>query len=66
LVDILGGEGYRNVRPLDMGNGAFDYVIYLSIIVSVLPLGAKVGIGTAGNCKDCAMSWEDFVLMLGF
>jgi hypothetical protein len=49
-----------------MGNVAFDYVIYLSIIVSVLPLGAKVGIGTAGNCKDCAMSWEDFVLMLGF
>jgi hypothetical protein len=55
------------VRPLGLGNGAFDnYVIYFSIIVSVLPLGVEVCIGTSGNCKDCVMSWEDFILLLGF
>jgi hypothetical protein len=41
------------VKPLGMGNGAFDnYVIYISIIVPVLSLGVKVGIGTSGNSKD--------------
>jgi hypothetical protein len=55
------------VRPLGSGNGAFDdYVIYFSIIVSALPLGVKVSTGTSSNCKDCAMSWEGFILMLGF
>jgi hypothetical protein len=67
LVDILGGEGYMNVRPLGLGNGAFDSCMtYVSVIVSVLPLGVEVGIGTSGNCKECAMSWECFVLLLGF
>jgi hypothetical protein len=55
------------MRPLGLGNGSFDnYVIYFSIIVSVLPLGVEVGIGTSGNCKDCVMSWEGFALLLGF
>jgi hypothetical protein len=55
------------VRPLGLGNGTFDnYVIYFSIIVSALPLGVEVCIGTSGNCKDCAMSWKGFVLLLGF
>jgi hypothetical protein len=50
-----------------VGNGAFDsYMIYFSIIVSVLPLGVIVCIGTSSNCKDCAMSWEGFALLLGF
>jgi hypothetical protein len=62
----LGGEGYRNLRPLGLGNWAFDsYVIYFSIIVSALPLGVQVGIGTSSNCKDCGMSWEGFILLLG-
>jgi hypothetical protein len=56
-----------NVRPLGLGNGAFDnYVIYFSIIVLALSLGVEVYIGTSGNCKDCAISWEGFVLLLGF
>jgi hypothetical protein len=55
------------VRPLGLGNGAFDsYVIYFSIIVSTLPLGVKVCIRTSDNCKDCVMSWEGFALLLGF
>jgi hypothetical protein len=55
------------VRPLGLGNGAFDsYVIYFSIIVSTLPLGVEVGIETFGNCEDCAMSWEGCILLLGF
>jgi hypothetical protein len=50
-----------------MGNGAFDnYVIYFSIIVSALPFGVKVCIGTSSNCKDCTMSWDGFALFLGF
>jgi hypothetical protein len=55
------------VGPLGLGDGAFDcYVIYFSIIVSALPLDVKVCIGTTSNCKDCAMLWESFALLLGF
>jgi hypothetical protein len=55
------------VRPLGLGNGAFDsYMIYFSIIVLVLLLCVKVGIGTSDNCTDCARSWYDFILLLGF
>jgi hypothetical protein len=55
------------VRPLGLGNGVFDsYVIYFSVIVPALSLGVKVGIGTSGNCKDCAMGWKGFVWLLGF
>jgi hypothetical protein len=55
------------MRPLCLCNGAFDgYVIYFSVIVSAQPLGVEVGIETSGNCKDCAMSWEGFCLLLGF
>jgi hypothetical protein len=55
------------VRSLGLGNGTFDsYVIYFSTIVLALSLGVKVGIGTFNNCKDCAMSWEGFILLLGF
>jgi hypothetical protein len=62
----LSEEGYRNVRPLGLCNGAFNnYMIYFSIIVSTLPLGVKVYIGTSGDCKDCAVSWEGFALLLG-
>jgi hypothetical protein len=66
----LGAECYGNVRPLGLGNGAFDnYMIYFSIIVLALSLGVKVGIGTFGNCKDCAMGLGRLCLaarVLGF
>jgi hypothetical protein len=63
----LGEEVYGNVRPLGLGNGAFDsYVIYFSIVVSALSLGVKVGIGAPDDCKDCAVSWEGFSLLLRF
>jgi hypothetical protein len=53
--------------PLGLGNGAFDcYMIYFSVVESVLSLGVKADIGTSGDCKDCAMSWECFILLLGF
>jgi hypothetical protein len=55
------------VRPLGLGNGAFNsYVVYFSVIVSMLSLGVKISIETSDNYKDCAMSWEDFILLLGF
>jgi hypothetical protein len=55
------------MRPHGMGNGAFDrYMIYFSVVVSALSLGVKVGIRNSGDCKDCAMSWEGFILLLGF
>jgi hypothetical protein len=55
------------VRPLGLGNGAFDnYVIYFSVIVLAMLLGVKVSVGTSGNYKDCAMGWKGFVLLLGF
>jgi hypothetical protein len=45
------------VRPFGLGNWVFNnYMIYFSVIVSALSLGVKVGIGTSGDCKDCAMS----------
>jgi hypothetical protein len=34
-----------NVRPLSLGDGAFDaYVIQFSIVVSVLLFGAKISV----------------------
>jgi hypothetical protein len=55
------------VRALGLGNGDFDsYMIYFFVIVPTLLLGVKVGIGTSGNCKDCVVSWEGFILLLGF
>jgi hypothetical protein len=53
------------VRPLGLGNGAFNnYMIYFSVVVSTMLLFVKVGIGAHDDCKDCAMSWEGFGLLL--
>jgi hypothetical protein len=42
--------------PFALGDGAFDgNVIDLSVIVSLLPLVIKVGVGASGNCENCAM-----------
>jgi hypothetical protein len=55
------------VRPFGLGDGAFgSYMIYFSVIISALSLGVKIGIGALGDYKDCDMSWESFVLLLGF
>jgi hypothetical protein len=55
------------MRPFGMDNRAFDnYMIYFSVIVSTLSLGVKLDIGAPSDCKDCAMSWESFILLLGF
>jgi hypothetical protein len=52
---------------LGLGNGVFDcYMIYFYVVVSALSHGIKVGIRTSDDCKDCAMSWECVVLLLGF
>jgi hypothetical protein len=55
------------MRSLGLSNGAFDnYMIYFSVIVSALSLGFKVGIGASDDRKVYTMSWESFVLLLGF
>jgi hypothetical protein len=55
------------VRPLGLGDGTFDnYMIYFLVIISMLLLGVKIGIGASSDCKDCAMSWKNFHLLLGF
>jgi hypothetical protein len=39
------------------GNGAFDsYMIYFCVVISVLSLGVKIGIGALDDCKDRAVS----------
>jgi hypothetical protein len=44
------------VGPFDLGNGALSsYMIDLSIIVSLLPLGIKTGVGTFSNYEECVM-----------
>jgi hypothetical protein len=53
------------VRQLSLGDGAFDrYMIYFSVVVSALSLGVKVGVLASSDCKDCAVSWEGFGLLL--
>jgi hypothetical protein len=55
------------VRLLRVCNEAFHgYMIYLSVIVSGLPLGVEIDVGTSGNCEDCTMGWESFALLLRF
>jgi hypothetical protein len=51
------------VGPFSLGDWAFDgYMINLSIVISVLSLGVKIGVGTSSNCEDCAMGREGFRL----
>jgi hypothetical protein len=55
------------MRLFDLGDGAFNnYMIYTYVVISALSLGIKISIGASGDCKDCAMSWESFILLLGF
>jgi hypothetical protein len=41
-------------------------MINLPIIVYVLSLGVKIGVGTFGDCKDCAMGGEGVGLLQRF
>jgi hypothetical protein len=53
------------VRPLGLGDGAFDsYMIYYFVIILALSLGVEISIGALSDCKDCAVSWESFILLL--
>jgi hypothetical protein len=53
--------------PLGLGNGTFDiYVVYFFVVVLVLSLCVKVGIGTSGDYMDSVTCWEGFIWLLGF
>jgi hypothetical protein len=67
LSSHLGQNRLCECETIWSGDGAFDsYMIYFSIIISVLSLGVEIGTGAPGDCKDCAMSWESFALLVGF
>jgi hypothetical protein len=43
--------GYRYVEPFSLNDGAFnDYMVDLPIVVSLLPLGVKIGVGASSDC----------------
>jgi hypothetical protein len=66
-VHILGGEGYGNVGTLGLSDGAFDgYMVYFPVVISTVLLGVIIGVGTFGDCEDCAMGGDDIILFLGF
>jgi hypothetical protein len=55
------------VGPFGLGDGAFNnYMIYFSIVISVLSLGVKIGVGASDNCEDCAMGEKGFKLLWRF
>jgi hypothetical protein len=55
------------VRLFGLCDGTFDdHVVYFSVVVTTLSLGFEVCIGAFGDCEDCVMGWEGFVLLLGF
>jgi hypothetical protein len=49
-----------------MSDGAFDdYMVYFPVVISVLPLGVKISVGTSGDCEDCTIGGEGIILLLG-
>jgi hypothetical protein len=40
-------------------------MIYFSVIISLLSLCVEIGVGAPSDCKDCAVRWESFDLLLG-
>jgi hypothetical protein len=55
------------VGPFGLCNGIFDNdMINLSVIITMMSPGVKVGVGTSGNCKDCAMCGECVGLLRRF
>jgi hypothetical protein len=52
------------VGPLGLRDGAFNgYMIYLPVVISVLPLGVKISVGTSGDCDDCTVGGEGIILL---
>jgi hypothetical protein len=50
--------------PFGLGDGVFDdNVIDLSVIVSLLPLVIKIGVGASGNCENCVVGGETVSLL---
>jgi hypothetical protein len=50
--------------PFGLGNWAFDsYMINLSILIFVMSLGVKIGVGTSDNCEDCVVGEECIILL---
>jgi hypothetical protein len=50
--------------PFGLGDGAFNsYMIDLPLIVSLLPLSIKIGVGTFGYCENCVMGGEGIILL---
>jgi hypothetical protein len=52
------------VEQFGLGNRTFDnYMIDLSIIISLLPLGVKIGVGISGDCEDCDVGGKSVGLL---
>jgi hypothetical protein len=50
-----------------LSNGTFNSdVIDLPVKITMLSLGVEVGVGTSGNCDDCAMGREGAGLLRRF
>jgi hypothetical protein len=55
------------VGPFGLGDGAFDsYMIDLSVIISLLPLGVNISVGTFSDCEDCVVGRESIKLLWMF
>jgi hypothetical protein len=55
------------VGPLGLSDGAFDgYMVYFLVVISMLPLGVKIGVGTSGDYEYYTMGGEGIILLLGF
>jgi hypothetical protein len=55
------------VRPFGFGDRTFDsQMIDLSVVVSLLPLVLKVGIGASNDSEDCAMGGKVVALLWRF
>jgi hypothetical protein len=50
------------MRPFGLCDGAFDNnMVDLFVIVSSLPLGVKIGVGSSGDHEDCVVGGESVV-----
>jgi hypothetical protein len=66
-IDVIGGEGYGDVRPFFFCDWTFDiHMVYFPVVIPTLLLAFEVCARTLGNGEDCPMGWEGFVLQLGF
>jgi hypothetical protein len=55
------------VGPFSLGDQTFDDdVIDLPVVITTLSLDIEVDIRTSGDCEDCVVGGENFILLLGF